>query len=476
MPRSAPSAPHRAVARSPLRLSAFLLVSGLLVPALTGCTSSAPEPAAVPQRLQDTRTFNPVTPTLTALPGAQLFQGLYLGIQGQAAYVVEVPQNWNGTLVMYAHGYAGMGADLKVQTPPLRAEWLAQGYAWAASSYSSNYYDVRAGLEDTNALALAFSRLTGQAAPRKTVIMGVSMGGQVASAAVEAETQQTARSRVNYAASMPVCAVLDPVYEFQWLGDYTQAAAQLAGYGGSYPNNDFQKNLPAIKAALFTSSSGALWQENGGAGANLRDLARQLTGGERPVFELGFRTGALQNAVLGTGGSDGTVNGILARNLYDNRTVTYRWTTGPVPTPAEVSFNAALPRVAADQGANPRLPGSVRWLPVVEGRVGVPVLTMHTLGDFYVPFKHEQNYRRAVEGQGNGQWLVQRAVRAPGHCDFVKAELAEGFRDLMAWEQGGQKPAGDDVLTASVVADPTYGCTFTRETRPGVAACPARKP
>ena len=430
----------------------------------------------VPKRLQDTRTFNPIVPTLTAQPGAQLYQGLYPGIQGQAAYVIEVPQNWNGTLVMYAHGYAGTGADLKVQTPPLRAEWLAQGYAWAASSYSSNYYDVRAGLEDTNALALAFSRLTGQAAPRKTVIMGVSMGGHIASAAVEAETGQTARSRVNYAASMPVCAVLDPAYEFQWLNDYTQAAAQIAGYGSSFPNTDFQKNFPAIKAALFTSSSGPLWQENAGAGATLRDLARQLTGGERPVFELGFRTGALQNAVFSNGDSDGTINGILAANQYDNRNVTYRWTTGATPTPAEVSFNAALPRVAADQGANPRLPGSVRWLPVVEGRVKVPVLTMHTLGDFYVPFKHEQNYRRAVEGQGNGRWLAQRAVRAPGHCDFVKAELAEGFRDLMTWEQTGQKPAGDDVLTPSVVADPTYGCTFTRETRPGVAACPAGKP
>lgn len=262
MPRSAPSAPRRVTARSPLWLSALLLVPALL----TACTSSEPEPAAIPKRLQDTRTFNPITPTLTALPGAQLFQGLYPGIQGQAAYVVEVPHNWNGTLVMYAHGYAGMGADLKVQTPSLRAEWLAQGYAWGASSYSSNYYDVRAGLEDTNALALEFSRLTGQAAPRKTVIMGVSMGGQVASAAVEAETQQTARSRVNYAASMPVCAVLDPVYEFQWLGDYTQAAAQLAGYGGTYPNADFQKNLPAIKAALFTSSSGPSGRRTGGPG------------------------------------------------------------------------------------------------------------------------------------------------------------------------------------------------------------------
>lgn len=467
MSRSASPSPRRSSARRAPWLAALLLVPALL----TGC---APLGSVPQKRLHDTRTFTPVTPTLTAQPGARLYQGLYPGIQGQAAFAVEVPENWNGTLVMYAHGYAGTGTELRVQTPPLRDAWLAQGYAWAASSYSSNYYDVRAGLEDTNALALLFPRITGRAAPRKTVIVGVSMGGHVASAAVEEETRRTARWKVNYAASMPVCAVLDPAYQFQWLGDYTQAAAQLAGYGGSYPNTDFQKNLPAIQAALFTSTEGQLWQENAGAGAALLDLSRQLTGGERPVFEQGFRVGALQNAVLGTGGRPGDVDGILARSLYDNRAVTYRWTSGGAPTPAEVAFNAALPRVAAEPGANPRLPGSVRWLPVVEGRMNVPVLTLHTLGDFYVPFKHEQNYRRAALRQGNESRLVQRAIRAPGHCDFVGAELAEGFRDLMAWEQGGPKPAGDDVLSASVMADPHYGCAFTRQTRPGVAACPVK--
>ncbi len=188
------------------------------------------------------------------------------------------------------------------------------------------------------------------------------------------------------------------------------------------------------------------------SGRALRDLSRQLTGGERPVFELGFRVGALQNAVLGTGGRPGDVDGILARSLYDNRAVTYRWTSGrPHPRRGRLQRGAA-PR--GRRGRQPRLPGSVRWLPVVEGRMNVPVLTLHTLGDFYVPFKHEQNYRRAALRQGNESRLVQRAIRAPGHCDFVGAELAEGFRDLMAWEQGGPKPAGDDVLTASVVADP----------------------
>jgi hypothetical protein len=35
---------------------------------------------------------------------------------------------------------------------------------------------------------------------------------------------------------------------------------------------------------------------------------------------------------------------------------------------------------------------------------------------------------------------------------------------MVKWEQQGVKPAGDDVLTPSVVADPKYGCKFTDNT------------
>ncbi|PNY81974.1 alpha/beta hydrolase [Deinococcus koreensis] len=446
---------------------AALLLAGLLL------SSCAPLQYSVDTRVHDTRKFTAVIPTLKDIPGATLYQGVTPGIQGPAAYAIEVPQTWNGTLIMYTHGYAGTGTELKVQTPALREYWLSQGYAWAASSYSANYYDVRAGVEDTNALALAFPALTGKAKPSKYLIMGFSMGGHVAGAAVEAETARTARSRVPYAAAMPLCGVMDQDYEFQWLGDYTLAAAQLAGTGPkTYPDASFQKTLPQTLGALFTSTAGPLWQENDGAGARLRELAKSLTGGERPVFALGFRVGGLQQAVLSTGGADGTLSGILPRNLYGNQGRTYRWTTGEAPTPEEVAFNAALVRVSPDREPNPPRWDGVRWLPRVNGEIGVPVLTMHTTGDFYVPFKHQQLYRRAVDANGHGGLLVQRAIRAAGHCEFNAAELVEGFNALVAWEKTGQKPAGDDVLTPAVVADPNYGCAYTRGTRPGVAPCP----
>ncbi|GAA5513992.1 hypothetical protein Dcar01_02741 [Deinococcus carri] len=430
-------------------------------------------------RPQDTRTFKATDPATTALAGATLYKGQYAGIQGPASYLIEVPDNWNGTLVMYAHGYAGTGENLTVAPPSIRQYLIAQGYAWAASSYSANYYDVRAGVEDTNALALAFGKLTEgkYRTPDKYLIMGVSMGGHIAGAAVEKETLATEQSKVNYAAALPLCGVMDEEYEFQWLGDYTTAAAQLAGLGArSYPQSDYQALLPDIKAALFsdttTSQTDPYWQENEGQGAKLREIARRLTGGDRPVFELGFRLGAYQNAVFSTGGSDGTLNGVLNKNFYGNKDTVYRWTDGPTPTPAEVAFNAAILRGSANPNANAARPGGLRWLPRVNGEFSVPVLTMHTLGDLYVPFRHQQLYRLAAQANGNGDRLVQRAIRAGGHCEFTGPEVVEAFNDLVTWQKTGVKPAGDDVLNAAAVADPNYGCRFTRGVRTGVAACP----
>jgi hypothetical protein len=99
----------------------------------------------------------------------------------------------------------------------------------------------------------------------------------------------------------------------------------------------------------------------------------------------------------------------------------------------------------------------------------------------------QQIYHQRVAAKGNGGWLVQRAVRGISHCDFTIAEQVEAFDAMVKWERDGVKPAGDDVVTAATVADPAYGCTFTRPlgtvdegstanaTRPGAAAarpCP----
>ena len=122
------------------------LLAGFLLAACSKSVAApdelAPEEVLAPPRLHDTRTFfvPEGQPTFTALAGATGFHGIHQGIHGEAGYRIEVPDDWNGGLVMYAHGYRGTGAELRVGTPGvLRAHLITSGYAWAASSPVSDF-------------------------------------------------------------------------------------------------------------------------------------------------------------------------------------------------------------------------------------------------------------------------------------------------------------------------------------------------
>ena len=330
-------------------------------------------------------------------------------------------------------------------------------------------------MEDTNALANAFVAIAEQngrtvMAPSKIYIVGDSMGGHVAAAAVEAETQREAANKVAYAGAVPRCGVVGGTYEFDYLLNFTFAAQHVADLGPtSYPATDFDQS--EIDAVLWTTPPSFAQQGVPTvAGQRLENIVRTLSGGDRPVFEQGFR-GGYYNVVMGTGGRDGTVNGILARNLSGNQGVTYNFDNDPDDSSVdETAFNESILRVSADPNANPARSDGVRWIPRVNGEFNVPVVTLHGLGDLYVPFVHEQVYRQRADANGSGDMLVQRAVRAPGHCDFTQAERQEAFDAMIDWEQNSVKPAGDDVARTAV-SSADYGCQFTTATRPGVAAC-----
>jgi hypothetical protein len=117
--------------------------------------------------------------------------------------------------------------------------------------------------------------------------------------------------------------------------------------------------------------------------------------------------------------------------------------------------------VTAVPDANRLRSDGLRWVPKTNAIISVPVVTIHTLGDMYVPFSMEQIYKRRADKMGTSNFLVQRAIRGVSHCDFTFTEQAAAFDAMTTWEQKGVKPAGDDVLTPATVADPKYGCKFT---------------
>lgn len=411
-------------------------------------------------------TVNEAGLPFTALANSSVETDRWWGVLDRSGYRVEVPKNWNGMLVMYAHGYAGTGAALNVGNPSIRRHLVENGYAWAASSYSANYYDVRAGVEDTNALALAFNDIAKTHGrplhkPRKVYIIGHSMGGHITGAAVELETLLTARNKVRYDGAVPMCGVMGDTELFDYFGAYQLSAQAVAGFPAtSFPTTDWPTLAPQVRAALFTTFSTVPTA----LGLVEREVVKNLTGFERPIFPQGYANTGLQNVVWSTFGGDGTINGILTKNVVDTRRIVYQFDNDPALSADELAFNSTILKVKPEPFANRLRWDGLRWIPQVNGFFRVPVVSLHTLGDLYVPFHMEQIYARRAQHYGSDRWLVQRAVRAPSHCDFTIAEQVSAFEAMTLWEQKGKKPAGDDVLNRAKLADPAYGCAFTNNT------------
>src|SRR6266498_2621534 len=68
-------------------------------------------------------------PKFDALPGAKASFGNYDG----GLYRIEIPEKWNGDLVLYAHGFVpnggAQGSLLRVGNAPIRQHLVDEGYA-----------------------------------------------------------------------------------------------------------------------------------------------------------------------------------------------------------------------------------------------------------------------------------------------------------------------------------------------------------
>ncbi len=447
----------------------FVVLAGMAM--LAACGGGGDDPVAtapvVPEetRAQNSRVFAPATPTATTFDAmADLSVGTdrWAGVLNGAAYRVEVPvTGWNGKLVMYAHGFRGEGSALTVSNPSIRRYLIENGYAWAASSYSTNFYDVRAGVEDTNALALAFKSIAAAkgrvlAAPERTYITGHSMGGHVTGAAIEQEAMTTANNKVRYHGAVPMCGVMGDAELFNRFAGMQVAAQALAGVP-SYPTNKWSEISGLVTANLFTTFPSVPTTQ----GVKYLSVVENLTGGVRPLFDQGIAFGGSFPSAYGTFGSDGTVTGILNRNVLDTNALTYV-IEGDVAGSA--ALNLAAQKLTAAPDANRLRRDGLRWIPAINGEFKIPVVSIHTLGDLFVPFGMQQVYQQRATAKGNANWLVQRAIRGASHCDFTVAEQVQAFKDMVVWEQTGVKPAGDDVITPATVANPAYGCRFTNNT------------
>jgi pimeloyl-ACP methyl ester carboxylesterase len=142
------------------------------------------------------------------------------GQLGGADYIIQVPENWRGGLVVFAHGIQrGPGrGDLRML--PIGSHVLAGGHAWIASGYRAREYQPHLFIEDLVALRELFLKEIGP--PRWSIIYGQSMGGHIAVASLELRPGL-------YQGGLSECGLVDGIGVADYLMAYTAAAELISG-------------------------------------------------------------------------------------------------------------------------------------------------------------------------------------------------------------------------------------------------------
>ncbi len=387
------------------------------------------------------------TPSLTSCitPGAtNVMTGTLL--PDGASYIISVPSNWNGTLVLYSHGYVvpGQPNPAKDAGDPLtEAALLQQGYALAGSAYSATGWALQQAFQDQITLLNFFNTTCGQ--PTRTIAWGHSLGGIITAGLVQLNPDR-------FAGALPMCGVLaggvgtwnqalDSAFAFNLLlagnklpvvhiTDPATAFKQAESVLASAQNSLQGRARTALFAALGdipgwfnpaspepASTDYATQENNQFLWENNVDFFFAFVG----RAELEFRAGG--NPSWNTG----VDYRVQLEHSVDSREVAALYKQAGLSLNADLKTLAAALRVSADSGAVSYLNKYITF----DGNLNIPVLSMHTTGDGLVVNEDEQAYASVVSSAGDNSLLRQVFVHRAGHCTFTPAETLVAFQTLI---------------------------------------------
>jgi pimeloyl-ACP methyl ester carboxylesterase len=354
-------------------------------------------------------------------------------VLGGASYLIEVPANWHGGLVVFAHGIQRGPGPGAVAAPPINTHILAAGHAWIASGYRAREYQPHLFIEDLIALRELFLKEIGT--PRWVVVYGRSMGGHIVVASLELHPEL-------YQGGLAECGLVDGIGIADYLMAYTAAAELISGVPIlDAPDRDAFTRLVAERVVPALGMPGSYT----GRGRQFDSVVKYLMGGDPMGHELplrleGLRSRYLLNMMYRSHDLENEPNpGLRGASTAHIR---YRIDRGLGLT--EDELNARIRRVQPAKDS--RSPSANPVYAERTGRLKAPLITLHETGDAWVPLSLEQSYRRRTIAAGTDNLLVQRVTRAPGHCGFETAVSAQAFDDLVAWIERGVRPVGEDVL------------------------------
>ena len=332
-----------------------------------------------------------------------------------AIYRICVPDQWNGDLIVYAHGYVSPTAPIGIPEDQINIGGNSiidlvnlLGYAFATTSYSTNGLAVQEGIADIVDLVDIFESQYGE--PAHIYLTGVSEGGIITALTIERYPQKfdgglamcgpygDFAQQINYFGDFRL--IFDYYFPGLMPGDPTNIPQSLMDSWSSHYQNNIE---PAI-----TNPSNAYTV------TQLLTVADAFYAPSPSVTNTATIERLLWYNVFAT--NDGAIK--LGGQPFSN---THRLYSG---SDNDAALNAAIPRYEADQVAVDEM--ATNYL--TSGQISRPIVTLHTTADPVVPYWHSTLYNEKISNP-----TIYDHIQADryGHCFFTVEEIFAGFGRLL---------------------------------------------
>lgn len=341
------------------------------------------------------------------------------------------PGEWNGDLVVFAHGY--VDPNEPVEIPEDQLGQLGQslpeivtalGYAFAVSSYRQNGLAILEGLDDLVELVDIFEQTYGPA--RYVYLTGASEGGLITALGVERRPDvfdaglSTCGPTGNFALQLAYFGNMRVVYDYFF--------DTLPGSATDIPGELYQ-NWPSV----YRPQVEELLAANPAITDQIIRITRAPVDAADPdntkissiVGALGYQVRASTDAFSKLGGVP-----------VGNRGIWYRGADYPI------LFNLGVERFDAD----PEAAATVDAFYQTSGEIQRPLVVMHTTGDEIIPYWHALLYYLKIAAAGELARQVTIPIQRYGHCNFEVDEVLVGFTILVLRTQGTLLTGVEDVL------------------------------
>ncbi len=401
-----------------------------------------------------------------------------------ATWIADVPADWNGTLLLFSHGY-GPAVAQNAPSDEARTALLSEGYAVAGSSFDpqGSWWALNSAERDQFATLDAFGRTVGR--PSRTLSVGLSMGGLV-----NAQIARDGAGRVDGA--LGLCSLVAggvDLDDYQYDAEYTIASllmpgqdVRLTGFADAADAAATAQRLTdavtaaqatpqgrariALAAAYLNQSDWAPGQNPPAAGDPEGQEAQQFAWLSQGV--LGFiengRWSIEQSAGGNTSWNAGLDYAALLRDSEHAGQVRALYRKAGLDLRADLTTLTRGANLRADPGARRRLEASS----TAGQSLAVPLLNLHTIADQLVPVQQEAAFAERVRAAGDDRLLRQAYVARQGHCAFTTAEIVAGVRAIDRRVTTGRwgDVAEPAVLQRSALSLNLGGAAFVRY-RPG---------